>query len=217
MAMPIKDLTGMVFGKLTVVRIDDSGSRPIKWICVCSCGKEKAVRSSNLVSGSTASCGCKVYDNRGKRPDLSERNRRNAKYNKSSNRTLRTWKAMKSRCLNENDKDYKNYGGRGITICDRWISFFNFLEDMGERPHGMTIDRIDTNGDYTPDNCRWATPKTQANNTRYNYYVEHNGEVKTVRQWSEQSAVEYKTLLYRISSGWNFEEAMKTPSLIRRK
>lgn len=218
MPMPIRDLSGHVFGKLTVIEIDNSGFRPIRWLCRCECGNMALVRSSNLLKqDGTKSCGCKVYDKRGPRPDLTERNIKNAKYIKSSKRTLSTWKSMTSRCLNEKDKDYKNYGGRGIKVCKRWSSFFNFLDDMGERPKGMTIDRIDTNGDYKPENCRWATPLVQANNRRDNQYVEYNGEVKTVRQWAESSSVEYKTLLYRVKAGWNFHEAITTPSLIRRK
>ena len=126
---------------------------------------------------------------------------------------------MKSRCYDENDKDYPKWGGRGIKVCKAWTdSFAEFYKDMGERPYGHTIDRINNEGDYEPGNCRWALPKTQSNNTRKNYYVEYQGKVQTAKQWAEElGIVEYKTLLYRLRTGWDTKAAMTTPSTIKRK
>jgi len=126
---------------------------------------------------------------------------------------------MKARCLDKNDKDYPRWGGRGIKICQALQdSFVQFYKDMGERPHGHTIDRVDNEGDYEPENCRWAKQKTQSNNTRKNYYVEFKGRVQTAKQWAEElQIVEYKTMLYRLRTGWDTEAAMTTPSTIKRK
>lgn len=137
----------------------------------------------------------------------------------SGTATYRSWTSMRQRCNDVDDKDYANYGGRGITVCERWNnSFAAFFQDMGERPEGHTIDRINNNGNYEPGNCRWAKVKTQSNNTRKNYYVEYMGRVQTAKQWAEElKIVEYKTLLYRLRTGWDTHEAMTTPSTIKRK
>jgi hypothetical protein len=124
---------------------------------------------------------------------------------------------MRQRCENPNRKDFRNYGARGITVCERWREFANFLADMGQRPEGMTLERKNSNAGYGPDNCVWATPRQQARNKRGNVIVTHAGVSATVAEWAERTGLERKTLEYRIRAGWPAERALTTPSLINRK
>lgn len=151
------------------------------------------------------------------RPDLAERNRANARHGLTRTTVHNVWCGMRDRCLNPNNKDYSRYGGRGIAVCKRWLIFENFLEDMGHPPAGHSIDRIDNDGNYEPENCRWATGKKQSRNRRSNVLVTAFGETKTVAEWSLTCGVERKTLQYRIRAGWDHEKAVSTPSTINRK
>jgi hypothetical protein len=133
-------------------------------------------------------------------------------------RTHKTWESMVSRCTNENDPSYSAYGGRGITVCARWMQFEFFHIDMGDRPAGMTIDRIDVAGNYEPANCRWATAVTQANNRRVNRRVSYRGVAYTVRELSTLTGAPYATLRERIlKAGWDAEKAVSTPVAHKRK
>ncbi|MFF7550943.1 hypothetical protein ACFZCU_46175 [Streptomyces canus] len=125
--------------------------------------------------------------------------------------TYQTWRNMRSRCENPNVPAYKNYGGRGITVCERWKSFDNFLADMGERPEGMTIERIDNDGNYEPSNCRWSTYQQQGRNTRANRRLTWNGETKTIIEWAETLGVKAFTISARLRMGWTTEDALTRP------
>lgn len=125
-----------------------------------------------------------------------------------------SWMAMKRRCENEKNSDYPYYGGRGIKVCERWQSFDSFLTDMGERPAGMTIDRIDTKGDYEPCNCRWATRKEQSRNKRNNVVLTFHGETKTLPEWADHLKISIKTLRSRLfESKWTVEKVLSIPAM----
>lgn len=146
------------------------------------------------------------------RPDLAERNRQRATHGLSGSPTRKSWEAMKRRCLVERDKDYPRYGGRGITVCDRWRdSFVAFVEDMGVKPEGTSLDRIDNDGNYDPDNCRWAPVDVQNNNRRSNRPLTHQGRTQTLAQWARETGMSRATLANRIRNGWPLGDALSTP------
>ena len=120
----------------------------------------------------------------------------------------KSWAAMKERCCNKNCKSYYNYGGRGITVCPEWLEFENFYKDMGDMPEGLTLDRIDNNGDYNKDNCKWSTKKEQQNNRRQNHCLTFRGKTKNIMQWSEELNINYHTLYKRIRVGWTIRRAL---------
>lgn len=203
--MNLINLTGQRFGRLTVVeRAENDKHGSPKWKCVCDCGKEKVVYGSSLRNGKTKSCGClarELSSNRKKTHGLSK------------SKLHRVWGNMKDRCENKNCKSFPNYGGRGISVCDEWHNFQNFYDwaVLAGYADGLSLDRIDVNGGYCPDNCRWATSKTQANNQRNNHKIEYEGNTHTISEWAELYGIPKHTLYARIRMGWDIERALLQP------
>lgn len=191
------DLTGKRFGRLTVIAENGVTKHgKILWLCRCNCGNECTVTGNHLKSNHTRSCGCLFIESI-------------TKHGMNGNRTYRTWHGMRSRCDNQNHTTFNNYGGRGIGVCSRWITFKNFLADMGKRPEGMTLERIDNDGNYEPSNCKWATQKEQHRNTRHNRMITYQGETKCMAEWAEDVRLKYDTLRNRIDRyGWTIERAL---------
>jgi hypothetical protein len=159
MGKPLRDLSGQTFGKLSVVsRAESDKHGNARWLCRCECGNEKAVAAPQLVKGKTKSCGC----SQGKKPQSAYGVRRGT-------RLYNAWKNMRRRCFEQSNKAFRNYGARGITVCERWADFELFAADMGHPPAGMSLDRIDNDGNYEPANCRWATKSEQNSNQRHDW------------------------------------------------
>lgn len=173
-----KDLTGQKFGKLTAVSYYGLVGKYSYWNCLCECGKEKRIRADSLMSH-TRSCGCLTKE-------VSSNTHRT--HGKFGSKEYRCWQQIKDRCSNPNNSSYNDYGAKGITVCKRWLeSFNNFYQDMGDAPSKLhTIDRIDYSKDYSPDNCRWATRKEQANNRSSNKILKIGGISKNVSEWAEE-------------------------------
>lgn len=194
--MRFVDLTGKQFGRLIVIeRYGYTKGKHITWLCECQCEqKTKVVVSGNhLKRGMIKSCGClrKEY--------TSQRGKNNIKHGQG--------------CVNPNDAAYKNYGGRGIKICDEWLDFSNFYEWAMNNGYEdtLTIERKDVNGNYCPENCKWATMKEQSNNKRNNHYLEYNGEIKTISQWADKLGISKSTISSRIELGWSTEDILTKP------
>jgi hypothetical protein len=196
------DLTGRKFGRLVALEAI-KGDR-IKWRCLCDCGNVVIIDGGNLREGYTTSCGCfrsEVSGTRNKTHGLTD----TPEYN--------VWMHIKARCLNPHNKSFSDYGGRDIKICDRWIeSFDHFISDMGSRPSSKhTIERIDNSGDYSPENCRWATRHEQNQNKRNVVKYFYNGEEHTITEWAKIYNVNRDSLYDRVYRGIPFDKALTEP------
>lgn len=204
MRKPI-DLTGQQCGRLLVMeRTGSDKRRNALWLCQCECGERVTVRACDLKSGHTESCGCLKR----------ERQRASVTtHGAAETRLYHIWEGMKSRCMNGSDRSYKDYGGRGITVCAEWENSFEAFRDWalenGYRDN-LTIDRENNDGPYSPNNCRWATAKQQGNNRRSNRMIAHNGETHTLTQWAELTGIKYEALCQRLRNGWSVERALTT-------
>ena len=203
-----EDLTGQKFGELTVLGLDNSyvrKRREYKWICQCSCGKQISVFAGNLRKGNTTRCRKCSYK------IIGDKSTTLRKYNI---RLYGIWSGMKSRCYDENVEHFDRYGGRGIIVCDEWLgnngfeNFYKWAKNNGYK-NGLTIDRIDVNGNYEPSNCRWATNKEQQNNKRTNVFITVDGIEMTMAQAAEKYGVKYGTLRARIKSGYSPDIAVR--------
>jgi hypothetical protein len=200
------DLTNQKFGKLVVQKLAGRNGKHLAWSCVCECGNITRVQGGNLKNGHTKSCGCLNKE------VIAERSTSHGHaVDGVHTTTYSSWSNMMTRCNNSTYFRYKDYGGRGIKVCDRWHKFENFLADMGERPEGTTLDRKDNDGDYCLENCRWATPKEQCNNTRRNVWIKYKGETKNVTQWAKSIGITGALLRQRLTrDGWSIERALTT-------
>ena len=196
MAKP-KDMRGQKFGRITPLFYLGKST----WRTICDCGTEKDMSAKCLLNGAARSCGCLH------REQLSKRKKT---HGMTGTPTYIAWTNMKARCLNPGSISYSNYGGRGIKVCQEWIdSFETFFKDMGERPEGMTLERVDTNGDYCPENCVWANWTDQMNNRRVSRLVEYLGKRMTIAQWSRETGICPAKIRKKLNSGLGPEEALK--------
>lgn len=187
-----KYMNGNKFGEWTILK--QISTRKV--LCECSCGNTKEVYKTNLGTGKSESCGC-----------LRE-------VEASGTKLYNVWASLKSRCLNKNHHAYLDYGARGITVCDEWIdsvdSFYHWALESGYK-EGLTIDRIDNNKGYSPDNCKWSTMEEQHNNKRNNRFITYNGKTQTVAEWARETGINNRTILSRLRGGWDVSELFIDP------
>jgi len=201
--MKIKDITHKKIGELTAVKFEYIKNHKAYWLFKCNCGKEIVKRSDSITESS--SCGCK---------------KTNHKHGMANTTFYNKWKKMRQRCNNKNNHGYKDYGGRGISVCERWDIFENFKDDMYDSyckqvdsfgKKDSTIERKDVNGNYCLENCKWATIKEQNNNMRSNVVIKHNGKEKNIYEWSEITGINVTTIWNRINMyGWSKAKALTT-------
>jgi hypothetical protein len=204
------DLTGQQFGRLTVLSEAPRQNKQRYWLCRCQCGNEITTRHKTLQNGCTRSCGClrkEVTVNR----FLTHGHTAGRYRGGQQSRTYSLWCAMLRRCRNLQDTHYAYYGGRGITVCERWLVFENFLADMGEAPEGLQLDRIDNGRGYEPENCQWADRIAQSNNKRNNRLLTHNGITDTLANWARRLGMNSRSLCNRLHLGWSVERALTEP------
>lgn len=190
------------YGRLTVLkrfrRADYDGS----WcLCLCDCGKQKEARERDLKLGKTQSCGCLFKE-------------RITTHGRSRSKCYEAWRGMRERCQNQKNKRYPDYGGRGITVCNRWSGsdgFAAFLADLGEPSPGFSLDRIDNDGNYEPDNCRWVSREVQQRNRRNNRLLTYQGRTQSLAAWVEELNVHRVTVDRRLARGWSVEQALTIP------
>ncbi len=197
-----KNIAGQRFGRWLVVSYAGRfGSKKVSyWNCVCDCGTEKNVRATTLMQGHTNSCGC------GNREAARQRCTR---HGQSTIPEYRVWAAMKDRCSNSNNEEFINYGGRGIKVSERWQSFENFIADMGRRPSkNHEIDRIDNNGSYSIENCRWATKNVQSRNKRTTVLLTYQGKTQCITDWAKELGISPATISFRIRKGKSVAEIL---------
>lgn len=193
------DITGERYGRLVVIERSGAMNGHVAWKCQCDCGKEHIARSGDLRQGRQISCGCIKKEGLHKT------------HGKSSSRLYRIWQNMKSRCTNDGIEAYKDYGGRGITICDEWKNDFQAFHDWAMAngySDELSIDRISVNGNYEPSNCRWATRKEQANNKNDNNKITLKGETHTLAEWSVITGIKRATIKSRLDAGMDVEKAL---------
>ena len=201
-----ESLSGMRFGRLLAIKKTRENYKSDYWLCKCDCGAEKEIRCDALLNGRTKSCGCFLRESAKERA---------TKHGLNKSKIYGVFYAMHHRCENTKDVAYKYYGGRGISVCDEWSygggfeKFYKWAVENGYK-EGLTIDRINTDGNYEPKNCKWATRKEQQQNLRRNVKVLCDGETMTLAQASEKYGIPARTIYIRIKQGWNDDDAVKT-------
>jgi hypothetical protein len=208
----MEDLTGKRFGRLTVLEFDHKDKYYNSyWKCRCDCGNELIATAGRLRSGHSKSCGC--YS----RERAAEVCKTRTTHNLSKHPLYGVWSNMIARCENPKNPDFQNwYGSKGVTVCDEWRNDFKVFYDwamLNGYKKGLTIDRVNGEGNYEPDNCRWVTPKKQANNTSRNKLIEFEGETRTLSEWADYLGINYHTLQGRIRRSWSVKDAFNIPIL----
>ena len=194
-----KNIAGQKFGKLTAIKRDMSITNRINWFFHCECGAVKSAGKGSVTNGYQVSCGCYQKEYGRQRKTI---------HGMSTHPLYKTWSGMLHRCNKKDSRDYPDYGGRGIGVCDRWLDINNFISDMGDRPKGATIDRIDNEKGYSPDNCRWTTPLIQGNNKRNNKSITVNGaKYSSIAEAARELGVADSTLRHRCGGVTNKDVA----------
>ena len=188
---------GTKFNKVSIIKeLEQIGSIRL-FECRCDCGRITKVRFGNLKNNHTMSCGChRVFMNK--------------THGMSNTKENKIWSSLKDRCLNKRNKRYSSYGGRGITLCEKWLKFEGFFEDMGYKPDEKSLDRIDNDKGYCKKNCRWATPIEQQNNMRNNIYIRFDNRVESLTYWSNFLGIQRNTLTTRLRRGWSVNRTLTT-------
>lgn len=208
----IADMTGLRFGRLVGVRRDGlTRFRHVTWLWRCDCGNEKVIAGTSVRSGLTTSCGCYSSE------VVKRTDNKSSKHRMTSSLTYWSWTCMVARCTNPSAADFPRYGGRGIKVCEEWMSFQNFIADMGVRPVGKTLDRIDNDGNYEKSNCKWSTLVEQQRNRRSVRLLEYRGQIKRLPEWSEIVGIKPRVIRERLDAGWSTEMALSTPVAARNK
>lgn len=197
------DLTGNRYGRLTVIERAESPMEERHWLCLCDCGNKAVCSTGNLRSGNSRSCGCYQRDKARKRA---------TKHGHRGERLNWVWSSMKQRCSNPNNVGYKNYGGRGIMVCEEWQEYEPFRKWALENGYseGLLLDRQDNNGNYEPKNCRWVTRIEQNRNKRSNRLITYEGKTMCATEWADELGVPSRLILDRLSLGWNFKDTLTT-------
>jgi hypothetical protein len=198
--LDIQDLTNQSFGRLVVLGFAGRvGGHPM-WLCRCRCGTDKTIRHSHLTRQGVESCGCRKRDHA-------------ATHGRSGSKLYAVWRSMIQRCENPRDRAYRNYGGRGIGVCDKWrVSFEAFVADVGECPGpGYSLDRRENDGHYEPGNVRWVTRVTQQRNRRSNRLITCHGRTQLLTDWVKESSIHQSTIIQRLARGWTPEQALELP------
>jgi hypothetical protein len=203
--MRVVDLTGQRFGLLTVVDRRGSIGGEAAWRSRCDCGGENVTRGSLLRKGKTKSCGCIVIHH-------GAITHGHAAHGATPSRAYQTWRQMRARCSNPKHHNFPRYGGRGVAVCERWQSFENFLADMGERPAGTSLDRIDNDRGYEPGNCRWATTADQNRNRSDTRRLTIGNRTMSTSEWAHENGLLPQTVYKRLNSGWSVVDAVSRPS-----
>jgi hypothetical protein len=204
---PISLEPGQRFGRLVVVAEAErqAPSRAYRWLCRCDCGAVVSIAGFNLRSGNTSSCGCLAKERLVARSTTHNLTRQHPY-------EYKTWARLRRRCSNPDEKDYADYGGRGIAVCPEWADFAVFFRDMGPRPSlRHSIDRIDNDGPYSPENCRWATPVEQRRNRRDVTLLACGGRSMLLRDWARETGISESTITHRLRRGWSIERALTHP------
>lgn len=201
------EISGQRFGRLTVLRRAPGFPRwKGKWLCRCECGGEKIARAPHLRAGRTASCGCI------RKEVAAKLGASKATHGMFGSAEYGVWGGLIDRCTNRSGKNWRNYGGRGITVCERWLKFENFLADMGRRPSARhSIDRIDNDGHYEPGNCRWTTTRVQGRNRRTNVLYAYAGRTMPLCDWADESGINRLTFYWRFKHGWRGHRLFARP------
>ncbi|NJP37166.1 hypothetical protein [Alkalicoccus luteus] len=210
--MQMINLKGKKFNRLRVIRRINIGKPGVHWVCVCDCGNHKTIDGASLRKGLTRSCGCIQKENAAKAQIKHGNSKRG-----SRTRLYRIWSSMINRCTNPKYNESHYYSERGISICHEWRSFESFMAwalSSGYEP-GLTIDRLNNDLGYSPDNCKWSTVKEQALNRRSNFLVEYRGETKPLKQWADELGFNYRKTHRRLKSGWNVHDAFFKPSRVK--